>query len=46
VSEAKEIADAIPGAVLHVVPHTGHLSTLERPEAVSNLLESFLLERT
>lgn len=46
VSEAREIADAIPGATLHVVPNTGHLSTLERPEAVTHLLESFLLART
>jgi pimeloyl-ACP methyl ester carboxylesterase len=32
---SQEIAGAIPGARLAVIPDCGHLSTLERPEAVA-----------
>jgi pimeloyl-ACP methyl ester carboxylesterase len=39
---AEEIAAAIPGARLEVVPDCGHLSTLERPEAVNAALEAWL----
>ena len=39
---AAEIAAAIPGARLVVVPHCGHLSTLERPEAVNAALTQWL----
>lgn len=35
---AREIADAIPGARLVVIPECGHSSTTERPEAVSAAL--------
>jgi pimeloyl-ACP methyl ester carboxylesterase len=35
---AEEIAAGIPGARLVVVPECGHLSTLERPEAVNRAL--------
>ena len=35
---AGEMAGAIPGAKLVVVPQCGHLSTLERPEAVNRAL--------
>jgi pimeloyl-ACP methyl ester carboxylesterase len=39
---AAEIADGIPGARLVVVPDCGHLSTLERPQAVSDALRAWL----
>jgi pimeloyl-ACP methyl ester carboxylesterase len=39
---AAEMADAIPGARLEVVPGAGHLSNLEAPEAFNRALESFL----
>lgn len=42
VEVAREIADAVPGAELVVVPECGHLSTLERPEAVNAALSRFL----
>jgi pimeloyl-ACP methyl ester carboxylesterase len=39
---AREIADGIPGARLEIVPECGHLSTLERPEAVNRALRAWL----
>ena len=39
---AGEIAAGIPGSRLVVVPDCGHLSTLERPEAVNAALEAWL----
>ncbi len=39
---AREMAAAIPGARLVVIPDCGHLSTLERPEAVTNALVEWL----
>lgn len=39
---AEEIAEAIPGAVLRVIPDAGHLPPLETPEAVSELLRAWL----
>lgn len=39
---AVEIADGVAGAELVVVPQCGHLSTLERPEAVSDALRAWL----
>ncbi len=39
---AREIAEAIEWASLVVVPDCGHLSTLERPEAVNHALEAWL----
>jgi pimeloyl-ACP methyl ester carboxylesterase len=39
---AAEIAGAIAGAKLAIVPESGHLSTLERPAAVSNLLVEWI----
>ena len=39
---SEEIAAAIPGAKLQIVPECGHLSTLERPEAVNRALEAWL----
>jgi pimeloyl-ACP methyl ester carboxylesterase len=38
----QEIAAAIPGAELLVVEHCGHMSTLERPDAVNAALRSWL----
>lgn len=37
-----EVAAAIPGARLEIIEDCGHLSSLERPEAVSGLLRRFL----
>jgi pimeloyl-ACP methyl ester carboxylesterase len=39
---AEEIAQGIPGARLEVIPECGHLSTLERPEAVNRALRTWL----
>ncbi len=39
---AQEIAAAIPGARLVVVPACGHLSTMEQPEAVNRALGEWL----
>jgi pimeloyl-ACP methyl ester carboxylesterase len=39
---AREIAAGIPGAKLAIVPDCGHLSTLERPEAVNSALRAWL----
>jgi pimeloyl-ACP methyl ester carboxylesterase len=41
---AREIAVAIPGARLVVVPACGHLATLERPEAVNAALGDWLAQ--
>jgi pimeloyl-ACP methyl ester carboxylesterase len=38
----QEIAAGIPGARLVIVPHCGHLSTMERPEAVNSALIEWL----
>lgn len=42
VAQAREIARSVRGASLHIVPHCGHLSTLEAPRTVTALLASFL----
>jgi pimeloyl-ACP methyl ester carboxylesterase len=39
---AREIAKGIPGARLKIIPDCGHLSTLERPEAVNRALRAWL----
>lgn len=39
---AREMADAIPGATLVIVPECGHNATLERPEAVNAALLAWL----
>jgi pimeloyl-ACP methyl ester carboxylesterase len=41
---AREIAGAIPGARLEMVPDCGHLPTLERPEAVTRALRAWLTQ--
>ncbi len=39
---SREIAGGIPGARLEIVPDCGHLSTVERPEAVSRAMLAWL----
>ena len=39
---SREMAAAVPGAVLEVLPQCGHLLTWEQPEAVSGLLLDWL----
>jgi pimeloyl-ACP methyl ester carboxylesterase len=39
---SQEIAAGIPGARLEIIPHCGHLSTLEQPEAVNRALRAWL----
>ncbi|MPY71896.1 MAG: alpha/beta fold hydrolase [Alphaproteobacteria bacterium] len=38
----EEMAESIPDARLVVVPHCGHLSTMERPDAVNAALKAWL----
>lgn len=42
VAKAEAIAGGIPGARLEVVADAGHSSTIEQPEALSDLIEAFL----
>jgi pimeloyl-ACP methyl ester carboxylesterase len=42
---AESIAHAIKGAQLIVIPHAGHASTVEEPEAVTAAIASFLQDR-
>jgi 3-oxoadipate enol-lactonase len=42
VARAQTIAEGIEGAVLHVIPRAGHLSTIDNPEDVNAALSSFL----
>lgn len=44
VTMSQEIATGIPGAKLEVVPDCGHLSTMERPEAVNRALRAWLTQ--
>ena len=39
---AHEMAEAIAGAKLVITPDCGHISTLERPDAVNAALEDWL----
>ena len=39
---AEEIDSAVPGAELEIIEGSGHLATLERPQAVSRALNRFL----
>jgi len=39
---AREVAAAIPGARLAIVPHAGHMLTMEEPAAVTALLQDWL----
>lgn len=45
-AKAERIAAAIPGARLEVLPGVGHVSTLEAPAAVNDLLLPFLAEHS
>lgn len=40
--KARRMAGKIPGARLVVIPHAGHLCTIEEPEAVTSALQEFL----
>jgi len=40
---ARQLSDGITGASLRVIPQASHLSTLEKPAIVNDLLRSFLL---
>ena len=40
--KAEHIVSAIAGAKLEVVPRAGHSSTVEQPEAINRLLDTFL----
>jgi pimeloyl-ACP methyl ester carboxylesterase len=39
---AREMADAIPGAILETIPDCGHVASLEQPEAVNAALRRWL----
>jgi len=39
---AREIAAGIPGSRLVTIPDSGHLSTLERPQAVTKALVEWM----
>jgi pimeloyl-ACP methyl ester carboxylesterase len=41
---AEELADAIAGSDLYEIPDCGHLSTLEAPKAVNDILRAWLAE--
>ncbi|MBD3872791.1 MAG: alpha/beta hydrolase, partial [Acidobacteria bacterium] len=41
-SYSKEIASALPKSSMVVVPESGHLSSLEQPEAVTEAMMNFL----
>jgi len=42
VPEAQAMADAIPGARFEIIEGAGHISSLEQPQRVTALVESFL----
>lgn len=46
VAAARQIADLIPGAVLHEVPGAGHFPPLEAPDVFNGLLRRFLAAGT
>jgi 3-oxoadipate enol-lactonase len=41
---ARRIAELVPGARLELIKNSGHSSTIEQPEAVTQLIASFLAE--
>ncbi len=45
-SEARLMADAIPGAQLRLLPGAGHLLNMEQPEAFNDAVLSFLRSMT
>ena len=42
-SVANEMQAAIPGSILSVIPHAGHLLNLDQPHLFNQAVESFLL---
>jgi 3-oxoadipate enol-lactonase len=44
VAEARAMADAIPGARMHVLEDTAHLAALENPGQVNALIQDFIRE--
>jgi 3-oxoadipate enol-lactonase len=42
VAKAEALNKLIPGSQLEIVPNAGHSSTIEQPDAVSDLLEAFI----
>ena len=38
----RSLAEAIPGAEFHVIPHAGHMSSLEQPAAFNRIVVDFL----
>jgi 3-oxoadipate enol-lactonase len=42
VAEMQELAKAIPNAEFKIIPHAGHMSPFEQPDAVNAAIESFL----
>jgi SAM-dependent methyltransferase len=40
-SRAQQLVDHIPGAILQIVPGAGHLSTIENPSLINEVLLSF-----
>jgi pimeloyl-ACP methyl ester carboxylesterase len=42
VSVSKQIADAIPGAELHVIPECGHITFTEKPAETAGVIRRFL----
>ncbi len=45
VAETRAMADSIPGARFELMPRTGHLAALERPEDVNRMIDAFLSEQ-
>ncbi len=41
-SQAQKIVNQIPGTLLAAIPHAGHISSLEEPEAVNVAIKDFL----
>lgn len=44
VPETRAMAESIPGARFELMPRTGHLAALERPEDVNRMIDAFLGE--
>ena len=38
----EEIAGQVPGAVLAMIDHCGHLASIEQPQAVADALERWI----
>ncbi|WLD58455.1 alpha/beta hydrolase [Salinispirillum sp. LH 10-3-1] len=43
VAQHQEMADLVPGSQMMVIEDAGHMSTMEQPEAVTQVLRDFLL---